>query len=90
MEGGDRFGGCEFLLWVRGDVIGNAKDVGVSKNRGTPKSSTLIRFSIINHPFWGTPIFGNTHICRYLFSSRYVGEYEYHPFLLVGTVMFPK
>ena len=24
----------------------------VSKNRGTPKSSILIGFSIINHPFW--------------------------------------
>ena len=34
----------------------------VSENSGTPKSSILIRFSIINHPFWGTPIFGNTHI----------------------------
>ena len=22
----------------------------------------LIGFSIINHPFWGTPIFGNTHV----------------------------
>ena len=32
---------------------------GVSKNRGTPKSSILMKFSIINHPFWGTPIFGN-------------------------------
>ena len=31
--------------------------MGVSKNRGTPKSSILIRFSIINHPFWGTPYF---------------------------------
>ena len=29
----------------------------------TPKSSILIGFSIINHPFWGTSIFGNTHIC---------------------------
>ena len=27
-----------------------------------PKSSILIGFSIINHPFWDTPIFGNTHI----------------------------
>ena len=39
--------------------------MGVSKNRGTPKSSILIGFlgfSIINHPFWGTPIFGNTHM----------------------------
>ena len=34
---------------------------GLSKNNGkTPKSSILIGFSIINHPFWGTPIFGNT------------------------------
>ena len=34
----------------------------VSENGGTPKSSILIGFSIINHPFWGTPIFGNTQI----------------------------
>ena len=38
------------------------EDMDVSKNRGTPKSSILIGFSIINHPFWGTPILGNTHI----------------------------
>ena len=38
--------------------------VGVSKNNGTPKSSILIGFSIINHPFWGTPIFGNTHVAQ--------------------------
>ena len=37
-------------------------EMGVSKNRGTPKSSILIGFSIINHPFWGTPIFGNTQM----------------------------
>ena len=37
-------------------------DMGVSKNRGTPKSSILMGFSIINHPFWGTTIFGNTHM----------------------------
>ena len=30
--------------------------------RCTPKSSILIGFSIINHPFWGTPILGNTHL----------------------------
>ena len=36
--------------------------MGVSKNNGIPKSSISIGFSIINHPFWGTPIFGNTHI----------------------------
>ena len=27
-----------------------------------PQSSILIVFSIINHPCWGTPIFGNPHI----------------------------
>ena len=36
--------------------------MGVSENRGTPKSSILRGFSIINHPFWGTPIFGNIHV----------------------------
>ena len=38
--------------------------LGVSKNNGTLKSSILIGFSSINHPFWGTPIFGNTHLVK--------------------------
>ena len=38
------------------------ENMDVSENSGTPKSSILIGFSIINHPFWGTPIFGNTHM----------------------------
>ena len=38
---------------------------GVSKNSGTPKSSILIGCSIINHPFWGTPIFGNTQTTKH-------------------------
>ena len=36
--------------------------MGVSKNRCIPKSSILIGFPLINHPFWGTTIFGNTPI----------------------------
>ena len=39
-----------FITWV------------LSLNGGTPKSSIWIECSIINHPFWGTPILGNTHI----------------------------
>ena len=31
--------------------------MGVSKNTGTTKSSILIGFSMINHPFWGYPYF---------------------------------
>jgi len=35
--------------------------LGVSENGCFfPKSSILIEISSINHPFWGTPIFGNT------------------------------
>ena len=47
------------------------KHVGVSKYRGTPKSSILIGFSIINHPFWGfSSIFGgNTHVNEPTISS---------------------
>ena len=37
----------------------NMIQMGVSKNNGIPKSSIFIEFSIINHPFCGTPIFGN-------------------------------
>ena len=38
----------------------------VSENNGTPKSSILIGFSIINHPFGGnTPIFGNTQMMEF-------------------------
>ena len=36
--------------------------MGVSENSGTPKSSILIGFSIINHPFWSTPIVGKIDI----------------------------
>ena len=36
--------------------------MGVSKNNGIPKSSILVGFSNINHPFWGTSIFWNTLI----------------------------
>ena len=42
--------------------ISNETQLGVSENGGTPKSSNLIGISIINHPFWGTPIFGNTQL----------------------------
>ena len=50
-------------------------NMGVSKNRGgPPKSSILIGFSIIKHPFWGpTPIFGLTPIwkpfCKHHFPA---------------------
>ena len=45
--------------------------LGVSKNRGTPKSSILIGVSIINHLFWGTPIFGNIHLGSNINTSQF-------------------
>ena len=39
--------------------------VGVSENGGTPKSS------ILNHPFWGTPIFGITHVGKCTIHGSY-------------------
>ena len=44
--------------------IPERQNVDVSKNSGIPKSSILIGFSIINHLFWGTPIFGNTYVAK--------------------------
>ena len=51
--------------WIPGDAVQGLletirvfpKMVGIP-----PKSSVLIGFSIINHSFWGTPIFGNTYL----------------------------
>ncbi len=52
-----------FSSWLQLQVLAtNILYMGVSKSSGTPKSWISIGFSIINHPFWGTPIFGNTHI----------------------------
>ena len=59
---------CFGKICVSHPIISNQSSVlaiynmGVSKINGTPKSSILIGFSIINYPFWGTPIFGNIHI----------------------------
>ena len=54
------------------------KHMGVSKNKGTPKSSILIGFSVINHPFWRpTPIFGLTPIWENLYlPASLCGMYQ--------------
>ena len=59
--------------------------MGVSKNRGTPKSSILIGFSNIDRPFWDTPIFGNTHISNLsLFFSYDIFQKKVSPFRQVS------
>ena len=50
--------------WIRSCRCQGFPYLGVSKNRETPPNHPfLIGFSIINHLFWGTPIFGNTYLC---------------------------
>ena len=49
--------------------------MGVSENSGTPKSSILIWFSIINHPFWsilGYPYFWKHPLYAYMIPYMYV------------------
>ena len=60
-----------------------------SKNNGTPKSSILI------HPFWGTPIFGNTHIQEVLTTQRFginkqIEALHFSSFLCIPRVCFPE
>ena len=52
----------------------------VSEKRGTPKSSILIGFSIINHSFWGTPIL-ETPICTVDDEMDYLLWFEEAPML---------
>ena len=52
--------GCLLAKWMFPKIVGFP-----------PKSSILIGFCIINHPFWGTPIFGNTQI---MFDSFWLGK----------------
>ena len=38
-----------------------------------------LRFSLINHPFWGTPIYGNPHLQVRAIEMRYTPRFmEYH------------
>ena len=43
-----------------------------SWNRGTPKSSILVGFSIKNQPFWGTSIYGNPHIYIHIYIHIHI------------------
>ncbi len=63
------------ISWVKSD---SWNYMGVSKNRGTPKSSILIGFSIINHPCWGfSPYFWkHPYICVFNHFHAYLGMSE--------------
>ena len=49
------------------------------KNRGTPKSSILIGFSIMNHPFWGNTLFLEAPICHLLYIQCWYYTFSRRP-----------
>ena len=54
-----------FPMFIAFDMVFWDRHLDVEPKIGVfpPKSSHLfIGFSLINHPFWGTTIFGNTHL----------------------------
>ena len=64
--------------------------MGVSKNNGTPKSSILIGFSIINHPFWDSylhPCFGRFFVNYHLQQLRW--HFAPWPVAWVRPVFWP-
>ena len=70
------------IVWTKTCCSFMIPYMGVSKNRGfsPPNHPILIGFSIKNHPFWDTPIFGNTHIKPYIWFPSII-------FLGAGQVM---
>ena len=71
-----------------------AKDyMGVSKNRDTPKSSILIGFSIINHPFWGfSPYFWKQPYidCLYFFGGLHFHHGRIIKVVVTHAMVFPS
>ena len=90
-------------VWIQGMVYGHPlssmkstlwkiKFVGASLFLpiwGVPKigCSILIGFSIFNHPFWGTPIFGNTHMTL-LNGGWQLADFSLESFFLETGVIF--
>ena len=60
------------LLYMYVDVW--ISTYGGSWNRGIPQSSILMGCSLINQPFWGTPISGNLHIYTLPLDDRRIGQ----------------
>ena len=63
---------CHLRWWLRffrEEIQPVLNDMEVSENNGTPKSSILIGFSIVNHPF-GVPLFLETPMYSQSFSCN--------------------
>ena len=58
----------------------------VSENSGTPKSSILIRFSTVNHPFWGFSMLGDFEVNWLLVEPTPLKNY----FMLVKMGNLPQ
>ncbi len=78
---------CEDFTCRSTTVISRISSInmGVSKNRGTPKSSILIGFSIIFTIHFGIPLFLETPIYIWLTSTRFFFTPRYQRFNAVTS-----
>ena len=75
--------------WARRNRMGLHMDGTPKIVGGTPKSSILMGCSIINNPFWGTTIFGNTHIVLiFVFFFERDQSLYYTPCFMIYQVTF--
>ena len=79
---------------VSTSMIGKSKGIWIfPKIVVPPKSSVLIRvfhYKLINHPFWGTPIFGKTHICGLDLCHAFIFSFFFSCFLPGLSTCQPK
>ena len=59
----------------------------VSKNSGNPKSSILIGFSIINHPFWGTYFWKHPYVESWRQGGRQYLDFQICLNMILHTVI---
>ncbi len=62
--------------------------MGVSKNNGTPKSSILIGFSIINHPFGKHPYIFALKRKLYQLIGRFTPEFSFIMYFFSLWILF--
>ena len=56
---------------------------GCFRKLWVPQIIHFYRFSTINHPFWGTTIFGNTHVVTVsFFQPRRKWNYDFYHFVI--------
>ena len=86
--------GISYIVWRSTDIQCSYNALtygGFLCHRGTPKSSILEGFSLINHPMLGTPISGNPYIYiyTYIYIHRHIHTYIYiHTYVYIYIYIY--